>query len=132
MTGPGRSGRGENGCGGDGRDCRRRQGLRGGVNPVREETMIGAAGAGAMKIFSVLAGMAGAAAIVALVAYFGVGDVVQSLLAVGVAGFLAVCAMQLALTAGLGLAWTALLPGVALHKPIWARLVRDSAAEALP
>ena len=85
-----------------------------------------------MKIFSVLAGILGTAAVVALVGYFGVGAVTQSLLAVGIAGFLAICAMQLALTAVLGLAWGALLPGVPRRSLIWARLVRDSAAEALP
>lgn len=85
-----------------------------------------------MKVFSVLAGILGAAAIVALVAYFGAGAVTDALLAVGIAGFLAICAMQLALTAAMGLAWSALLPGVPVRRPIWARLVRDSGAEALP
>jgi putative membrane protein len=85
-----------------------------------------------MKVFSVLAGVLGAATIVALVGYFGVGAVTQALLAVGIAGFLAICAMQLVLTGVLGLAWGALLPGVSVCRPIWGRLVRDSAAEALP
>ena len=85
-----------------------------------------------MKSVSILAAIVGMAAIVALVVYFGAGEVMRSLLAVGITGFVAICAMQLALTAVLGLAWRALLPGAAAGMVMWARLVRDSVAEALP
>ena len=85
-----------------------------------------------MKIFSILAAIVGMAAIVALVAYFGAGAVMHSLYAVGLTGFAAICGMQLALTAGMGLAWRAVLPGVSSGLVMWARLVRDSTAEALP
>jgi putative membrane protein len=85
-----------------------------------------------MKYFSLLAAIIGMAAIVALVGYFGAGAVMHALVAVGIGGFLAVCAMQLALTVGMGIAWWALLPDAHPGKVIWARLVRDSTAEALP
>lgn len=85
-----------------------------------------------MKAFSIIAAIVGMAAIVALVGYFGAGAVMNAVFAVGVTGFAAICGMQLALTAAMGLAWRALLPGVPTGKVIWGRLVRDSAAEALP
>jgi glycosyltransferase 2 family protein len=85
-----------------------------------------------MKALSILAAILGMAAIVALVAYFGAGAVMGSVLSVGFTGFAAICAMQLALTVAMGFAWRALLPGIPSGKVIWARLVRDSTAEALP
>jgi glycosyltransferase 2 family protein len=85
-----------------------------------------------MRRVSILAAIAGMAVIVALVVYFGAGEVMRSLFAVGLGGFAAICAMQLALTAAMGLAWRALLPGAAAGMVMWARLVRDSTAEALP
>jgi len=85
-----------------------------------------------MRQVSILTAIAGMAVIVALVVYFGAGEVMRSLFAVGITGFAAICAMQLALTAALGLAWRALLPGAATGMVMWARLVRDSTAEALP
>ncbi len=85
-----------------------------------------------MKILTIAAAIVGMAVMVGLVFYFGAGAVLRSLLAVGITGFAAICAMQLALTAVMGLAWRALLPGVSTGAVIWARLVRDSVAEALP
>jgi len=85
-----------------------------------------------MRQVSVLTAIAGMAVIVVLVAYFGTGEVLHSLYAVGITGFAAICGMQLALTGALGLAWRALLPGAATGMVMWARLVRDSTAEALP
>lgn len=85
-----------------------------------------------MKTVSILAAVVGVAVMAALVGYFGAGAVARSLLAVGITGFLAICAMQLALTAAMGLAWRVLLPGISTAKVVWARLVRDATAEALP
>ncbi len=85
-----------------------------------------------MKALPILAAIAGVAAMAALVGYFGAGAVIRSLLAVGAAGFVAICAIHLALTAAMGLAWRALLPGAHPGTLIWARLVRDSGSEALP
>ena len=86
----------------------------------------------AMKAWPLLAAIIGVAAMAALVGYFGAGAVMHSLLSIGGAGFGAICAIHLALIAAMGLAWRALLPGVPAGKAIWARLIRDSAAEALP
>jgi glycosyltransferase 2 family protein len=85
-----------------------------------------------MKAWPVLAAIAGVVAMAALVGYFGAGAVMHSLLAVGGAGFIAICAIHLALIAVMGLAWRALLPGAPAGTLIWARLVRDSGSEALP
>src|SRR5579863_5434932 len=85
-----------------------------------------------MKGLPIVAAIAGVTAMAALVGYFGAGAVLHSLLAIGGAGFVAICAIHLALTAVMGLAWRALLPGVPAGKLMWARLVRDSGAEALP
>jgi hypothetical protein len=85
-----------------------------------------------MKAWPLLAAIAGMTAIAALVGYFGAGAVMRSLLAVGGAGFIAICAIHLALIAAMGLAWRALLPGAPAGAVMWARLVRDSGSEALP
>ena len=85
-----------------------------------------------MRIAAILAAVLGVAAIAALVGYFGAGAVMRALLAVGVVGFAAVCAIHLGLTAVMGLAWRALLPGARPGLVMWARLVRDSGSEALP
>ena len=50
-----------------------------------------------MKLFSVIAALAGLTLIAALVAYFGVGAVTRSLVAVGWTGFSVVCLIHLAL-----------------------------------
>ena len=85
-----------------------------------------------MKAWPIVAAIAGLAAMAALVGYFGAGAVMRSLLAVGAAGFIAICAIHLALIAAMGLAWRALLSGVPAGTVMWARLVRDSGSEALP
>lgn len=85
-----------------------------------------------MRALPLLVAIAGVAAIAVLVGYFGAGAVIHSLLAVGGGGFAAICAIHLVLIAVMGLAWRALLPGATTGKVMWARLVRDSGAEALP
>jgi glycosyltransferase 2 family protein len=85
-----------------------------------------------MKALPILAAIVGVAAMAALVGYFGAGAVMRSLLAIGGAGFVAICAIHLVLTAAMGLAWRALLPGAPVGTLMWARLVRDSGSEALP
>jgi glycosyltransferase 2 family protein len=85
-----------------------------------------------MKPLPIVAAVAGVALMVALVAYFGLDAVWRSLRAIGWVGFAAVCAIHVTLIAVMGLAWRALLPGVHPLKTVWARLVRDSGAEALP
>jgi glycosyltransferase 2 family protein len=56
----------------------------------------------------------------------------RALLAIGCAGFAAICSIHLALIGVSGIAWWALLPGTSPWSAIWARLVRDSASEVLP
>lgn len=85
-----------------------------------------------MRLISVAAAALGLALIGALVAHFGAAGVARSLLAVGWAGFAAICLIQLALIAIMGVAWWALLPGTSPWIAIWARLVRDGASEVLP
>jgi putative membrane protein len=85
-----------------------------------------------MKSLPVIAAIAGAAVMAALVGYFGAGAVWHSLWSIGGGGFAVICAIHLVLIAVMGLAWRALLPGVHPLKMIWARLMRDSGAEALP
>jgi putative membrane protein len=85
-----------------------------------------------MKALPIVAVIVGVTAIGMLVAYFGAAAVVNSLAAVGLGGFIAVCGIHLAVTAVMGLAWWALLPGAPAGRVMWARLVRDSGSEALP
>jgi glycosyltransferase 2 family protein len=85
-----------------------------------------------MKALPIVAVILGVTAMAVLVAYFGADAVMNSLLAVGAGGFIAVCLIHLALTALMGLAWRALLPGAPSGRVMWARLVRDSGSEALP
>lgn len=85
-----------------------------------------------MRAFSLLAAAIGLALVAALVVHFGASAVIHSLLAVGWAGFAAVCVIQLALIALMGFAWWVLLPQTSPWAAIWARLVRDSASEVLP
>jgi putative membrane protein len=80
----------------------------------------------------IFAALVGVVAIAVMVGYFGAGAVINSLLAVGALGFLAICAIHLLVTAVMGLGWRALLPGVSTLNVMWARLMRDSGSEALP
>ena len=85
-----------------------------------------------MKALPIIAVILGVTAMAVLVAFFGADAVMNSLIAVGIGGFVAICAIHLALTALMGLAWRALLPGTSSGRVMWARLVRDSGSEALP
>jgi len=85
-----------------------------------------------MRRASAAAAIVGLALIGALVAYFGAGAVLRSLLAVGWAGCGAICVIHLALIAGMGIAWAALLPETSPWAFIWGRLVREAGSEVLP
>jgi putative membrane protein len=85
-----------------------------------------------MRSVSILAAAIGLALIAVLVFHFGADAVARALLAVGWAGFAAICSIHLALIAVSGIAWRALLPETSVWSAIWARLVRDSASEVLP
>ncbi|MGH7031651.1 MAG: lysylphosphatidylglycerol synthase domain-containing protein [Stellaceae bacterium] len=85
-----------------------------------------------MKPVSILAAAIGLALGGALVVHFGAAAIFRSLLAMGWAGFAAICLIQAALIAVMGIAWWALLPETRPWPAMWARLVRDSASEVLP
>ena len=70
-----------------------------------------------------------------LVRYVGLGAVFAAAASVGWGGFAILCLYALALFMLLGAAWYVLLPGSSPTPPrvfIWARMVRDAAAEVLP
>lgn len=70
-----------------------------------------------------------------LVWHVGYAAVFSSVLHVGLSGFLLVCLYAVAVFALLGTAWWVLVPGSGAKGSrsfVWARLVRDSAAETLP
>src|SRR6516225_2677557 len=85
-----------------------------------------------MRMVPVIAAAVGLAAIAALIIHFGADAVIGSLLMIGWGGFAAVCLIQLALVAVMGIAWWALVPGVSPRVFIWGRLTRDAGAEVLP
>jgi putative membrane protein len=71
----------------------------------------------------------------AVVGYFNVGAVLAAMRPIGVAGFIAVIAAQLALFVPLGLAWWLVAPGETSRRaPVfaWSRLVREAASDVLP
>jgi glycosyltransferase 2 family protein len=85
-----------------------------------------------VRLAPVIAAIVGTVLIGGLVAHFGAAGVLRTLLAVGAAGFAAICLVHLVLIAAMGAAWWVLLPGTRLWTAIWGRLVRDSGSEVLP
>jgi glycosyltransferase 2 family protein len=82
----------------------------------------------------IVAGL-GLALVLYLVKYVGLGAVFSAAVSVGWSGFGIICLYQLALFVLLGCAWYVLMPRGSAGKQgvfIWARMVRDSAAEVLP
>ena len=70
----------------------------------------------------------------AVVVYFNVGAVLAAMRPIGVGGFLAVMAAQVALFIPLGLAWWLVALNDAATAPvfIWGRLLREAASDVLP
>jgi glycosyltransferase 2 family protein len=85
-----------------------------------------------MRAVSTVVAVFGLAVIAGLVFHFGAAPITRSLLAVGTAGFAAVCSIHLVLIAAMGIAWWLLLPATNPWTEIWARLVRDSVSEVMP
>ena len=84
---------------------------------------------------AVLLLLVGVALATGLVAWFDAGAILETLVAMGWAGFVVVCGFHLCLIAVNGVAWHVLTPDIAPRRwPIfvWARLVRAAAAEVLP
>lgn len=70
-----------------------------------------------------------------LVGAFGFHRIVATVLSVGLAGFIAICAWQLALFVPLGLAWDMLARAAGVRRAplfIWGRMVRDASTNLLP
>ncbi len=88
-----------------------------------------------MKFRIVSIAALGVALTLYLVMYVGLGTVFSAALAVGWGGFAILCLYALGMFLLLGAAWYVLLPDSSrrgLRVFIWARMVRDSAAEVLP
>jgi len=88
-----------------------------------------------MKLRIVLITALGLALGLYIVMYVGWGAVLAAALAVGSGGFAILCLYALGVFVLLGAAWYLLLPeaaGTRLWVLVWARMVRDAAAEVLP
>ena len=85
-----------------------------------------------MRRLSILFAILGLCLAVALVAHADVGQVADAVLSVGWQGFAVLLLWQAGLFLILGLAWRAVLPGVAPQVLIWGRMVRDGATTTLP
>jgi len=88
-----------------------------------------------MKFFGALAFAAGFAVFVWLLVHFGTAPISAAWSALGFGGLAIVVAAHLPVAAFLGFAWWSLgrdVAGASPEKFIWARLVRDGAAEVLP
>ena len=87
-----------------------------------------------MKFRIVIIAALGFALALYLVMYIGLGAVLSAAIAVGWGGFAILCLYALALFVLLGAAWHVLIPDSARGMKIfvWARMVRDAAAEVLP
>ena len=87
-----------------------------------------------MKFRIVIIAALGFALALYLVMYIGLGAVLSAAIAVGWGGFAILCLYALALFVLLGAAWHVLIPDSAggMKIFVWARMVRDAAAEVLP
>jgi glycosyltransferase 2 family protein len=88
-----------------------------------------------MKLRIVIIAALGVALGLYLVAYIGLGAVFSAAVAVGWSGFAILCLYTLGTFLLLGAAWYVLVPDASragLWVFVWARMVRDSAAEVLP
>src|SRR5690348_10866710 len=87
-----------------------------------------------MRIATIIAAMAGLVLWTAIVAYFGFGEVLAALGAIGWSGFAVILVYQLALYLLLGACWWVIAPTPRdrFRAYVWGRLVRDSGSEVLP
>lgn len=88
-----------------------------------------------MKFLGALAFAAGLAVLGWLLVHFGTAPIAAAWATLGFSGLAIVVAAHLPIAVFLGLAWWSLgrdIPGATPRKFIWARLVRDGAAEVLP
>lgn len=88
-----------------------------------------------MKRAALFAFVAGAAIMAMLIVHAGAGTVAQAMVTLGLGGLAVAAVLHLPVVALLGLGWWAIgrgVPGAGPWKFVWARLVRDAAADVLP
>ena len=85
-----------------------------------------------MRRLSILLAVAGVAVAAMLVLRFDAGQVLGAALSIGWLGFAVLLLWQAVLFLILGLAWSAVLPGVRPAVLVWGRMVRDAATTCLP
>jgi putative membrane protein len=85
-----------------------------------------------MRIIPVIGLVFGLCVIAAFVTDVGAIPVAQALLTIGWLGFSAICLIHLAVIAGMGFAWQAVVPATPAWIFFWGRLVRDAGSEILP
>lgn len=85
-----------------------------------------------IRAVPLIAALAGLAVTLTLVAVFGAGSVARSFVALGWAGFSAICLIHLALIAVMAVAWGGLIEAAPLPAFLAARLLREASSEVLP
>lgn len=85
-----------------------------------------------MRRIPVIGAIVGLFVIAALVVDIGAAPVAEALVRIGWLGFSAICLIHLAVIAGMGLAWGAIVPAMPVWIFLWGRLVRDAGSEILP
>ncbi len=85
-----------------------------------------------MKTVSILLAAIGLVLMTGFVGWLGAGAVLKAMLSVGLGGFAALVAAQLATDVLLAGAWTVACPGIGLARLFRARLVREGATTCLP
>ncbi len=85
-----------------------------------------------MKTVSILLAVLGLVLITVFTAWLGAGAVLRALVSVGVGGFAALVAAQLATDMVLACAWSVACPGIGFFRLLGARLVREGATTCLP
>ncbi len=85
-----------------------------------------------LRTIPILLALAGLAIVTVIVGWLGAGHVVRAMLSVGLAGFAAVLAIQLALYAVLAQAWHVACPSVPRSRLLLGRMVREAGTTCLP
>jgi putative membrane protein len=85
-----------------------------------------------LKTLTLILTIVGIAVFTAITAWQGIGPVLDTVRHIGIGGFALMVAVQIAIDAGLGLAWRMACPDFAFWRLAGARLVRDAAGACLP
>ena len=89
---------------------------------------------GRARASAIVAALIGLAVATAVIGYFNVGSVLRAIAPIGLGGFVAVIAAQLALFLPLGMAWWLVAPSTLGQSPVFmgGRLAREAASDVLP